>query len=296
MIMDYRVLQMNTTEEANNYIFRPTRELIMSTKTVYPPPIDLYSVAYTGKAAALDPEELFCIYNSDFPRKEKARSLSVSDIIAYTFPSGERLYLYCDSFGFDPVDFGENYHVYKAAEYLPRTATCEESVRLFYGNKDAVREVTVNVRLLRQGVRIVQEDSQKTVKLTLGEILKVLYVSEGGRRRIRSLEKIKTLQGMQNSGFEKATDYLTPGDPVDESIVAYFRGSSILAIDKPGYLQVETHHEGNASEENSQKPYFLTFAQKGLQWNYIGLCCCGETENQIPPQAINDLFLKIISQ
>lgn len=86
-----------------------------------------YSVAYTGKASALNPEELFCIYNDEFPRREKARSLSVSDIIEYTFPSGERLYLFCDSFGFDPVDFGDNYRVCKEAEYLPQSAKQTES-------------------------------------------------------------------------------------------------------------------------------------------------------------------------
>ena len=90
MIMDYRVLQMHATEDAKDYIFRPSRELILSAKTVYPPPLELYGAAYTGKASALDPEELYCIYNDDFPRREKARSLSVSDIIEYTFPSGER--------------------------------------------------------------------------------------------------------------------------------------------------------------------------------------------------------------
>lgn len=86
-----------------------------------------YSVAYTGKASAFNPEELFCIYNDEFPRREKARSLSVSDIIEYTFPSGERLYLFCDSFGFDPVDFGDNYRVCKEAEYLPQSAKQTES-------------------------------------------------------------------------------------------------------------------------------------------------------------------------
>ncbi|GEM_PF-4026130 len=41
MIMDYRVLQMHTTEDAKHHIFRPGQELIRSAKTVYPPPLEL---------------------------------------------------------------------------------------------------------------------------------------------------------------------------------------------------------------------------------------------------------------
>lgn len=295
MIMNYRILQMYATEDAKHYIFRPSRELILSSQTVYPPPLELYGVAYTGKASALDPEELFCIYNDDFPRKEKARSLSVSDIIKYTFPSGERLYLFCDSFGFDPIDFGENYRVCKEAEYLPQSAKQTESVRLFYGSKGDQREVTVNIPHLRHGIMSAQDGLQNNIKLTLGETLKALYVSENGRQRIRSMEKIKTVHGFQNSGFEEAADYLEPGDPVEESFMDFFRDSSVPEIDRPGYLQIAAS-EKNANERVCQSPCFLTFTQKDGRWIYMGFCRRNEYENRIQPQNANDLFLKIISQ
>ena len=295
MIMDYRVLQMHATEDAKDYIFRPSRELILSAKTVYPPPLELYGAAYTGKASALDPEELYCIYNDDFPRREKARSLSVSDIIEYTFPSGERLYLFCDSFGFDPVDFGENYRVCKEAEYLPRSAKQTESVRLFYGNKGEQREVMVNVPLLHQGVMRAQDGLQNHIELTLGETLKVLYVSENGCRRIRSMEEIKTIRGFQNSGFEEAADYLEPGDPIEESFIKYLRDSLVPEIDRLGYLQIAASEKAT-SEKDCQEPCFLTFIQKDGRWDYLGFCRRNEYENRIPPQNANDLFLKIINK
>ena len=295
MIMDYRILQMYATEDAKHYIFRPSRELILSSQTVYPPPLELYGVAYTGKASALDPEELFCMYNDEFPCREKARSLSVSDIIEYTFPSGERLYLFCDSFGFDPVDFGDNYQVCKEAEYLPQSAKQTESVRLFYGSKGDPREATVNVPLLRQGVMRAQDGLQNNVKLTLSEMLKSLYVSENGRRRIRSMEEVKTVHGFQNSGFEEAADYLEPGDPIEESFIKYLRDSLVPEIDRPGYLQIAASKKA-ASEMDCQWPCFLTFIQKDGRWYYVGFCRRNEYKNRIQPQNANDLFLKIISQ
>lgn len=91
--------------ETRNYIFRPSKKLIRSSGTANPPPLDLYNVAYTEKASTPNPEKLLQIYNSDFSRKEPASSLSVSNIIEYTFPSGKKPYFFCDYFGFDPVDF-----------------------------------------------------------------------------------------------------------------------------------------------------------------------------------------------
>lgn len=136
--------------------------------------------------------------------------------------------------------------------------------------------MTVNVPLLRQGIKSAQVGLQNNVIPTLVETLKALYVSEKGRQRICSMEEAKTVQGFQNSGFE-------------ESFTKYLRDSSAPEIDKPEYLQIAASEE-TANEMDGQEPCFLTVIQKDGRWDYMGLCRRNEYENRIPPPSVNELF------
>ena len=91
--MEYRILQLQHTEEGISYLFLPYRE-----KRV--PQRGLYNVVYTGtieKSGSVMQvlEKLFAKFNINHPADFRGHSLSVSDVIEL-----DGGYYYCDSFGF----------------------------------------------------------------------------------------------------------------------------------------------------------------------------------------------------
>ena len=65
-------------------------------------PAEVYRKVYDGDLAVNDPEHVFVIFNTAHPEGYAGRSMSVSDVVEFV---EEGAFYFCDSFGFDPVQF-----------------------------------------------------------------------------------------------------------------------------------------------------------------------------------------------
>ena len=183
-MLDFKLLQINMEKDSNHHAFFDSQSLLSLSKTVFPPPLELYDVVYTGKAAKINPEELWHIFNDDFPERFRGRSMSVSDVIEYTTPNNEKLYLFCDSAGFVPVDFGEKYRYRKMPEYIPGTGSHDDYVRFYYAEGEGERILNANVDFVLQGLRQGNCSSKGIDILTPSEILQIIFVSKRAKEKL----------------------------------------------------------------------------------------------------------------
>lgn len=108
--MNYKLYQIDLENDTERYAFMG-QEFLDELGLRFPPPRELYSLTYEGSCTDINPEELFYLLNVDHPADYRTRSLSVSDVIVYTWdgnelPCGGRqkphLASRRDRFGFDP--------------------------------------------------------------------------------------------------------------------------------------------------------------------------------------------------
>ena len=71
-------------------------------------PAELYEVVYDGDMDIKSLEEAFYIFNMAHPEDYTGRSMSISDVIKISFPSGESRFYFCDTCGFSEIEFNEN--------------------------------------------------------------------------------------------------------------------------------------------------------------------------------------------
>lgn len=109
MICSYKIYQIDLKHPgAEQLAFRPYSPCEGKSDAVSS---DAYDLVYSG-ALTCEPdwstsrilEQLFRVLNMEHPADYKARSLSVSDVVALPGDSGERFY-YCDMVGFREVTF-----------------------------------------------------------------------------------------------------------------------------------------------------------------------------------------------
>lgn len=180
--MDFRILQINIERDTAHHAFFGSEQLLALSKTVFPPPKELYEVAYCGKATKLKPNELWRIFNRDYPKRYRGRSMSISDVIEYTLPNNEKFYLFVDDIGFTPIDFGEEYSYSRLPEYIPGTGNYDDYVKFFYCSEKGERVVTVNVDAVLNGSRQGTCSEKGIVILTLSEVLRTIFVSKREKR------------------------------------------------------------------------------------------------------------------
>lgn len=66
---------------------------------------EIYDKVFEGEVNCENLEEVYEMFNVNHPRGYKGRSLSVSDVIELIGADGESTYHFCDSIGFEKVDF-----------------------------------------------------------------------------------------------------------------------------------------------------------------------------------------------
>lgn len=71
-------------------------------------PAYIYQHVYQAECETDDPEEIFKQFNLFHPADYRARSLSVSDIVAFEKGPEDRNFYFCDTFGFRKIDFDRN--------------------------------------------------------------------------------------------------------------------------------------------------------------------------------------------
>lgn len=169
----YDILQIALREDQPEgivYTFSNSDYLIANSELSFPPPEALYENVYTDQQEKIAPEDIFRKFNLEHPHDYKGRSLSVGDVIRYHLPNGQSLHLFCDSFGFIAIDFGDKYKVAAAPEYSPESESQRETVVFRYENGDNTRCVTVDVPLLWEGKSVACNFEGQAVELTVAEI------------------------------------------------------------------------------------------------------------------------------
>ena len=102
--MKIQIYQVNTGRDRNRVAFQSYENLERFQGF---PEIDskIYDRVYEGEVSTDNLEEVYRIFNLDHPEGYKGRSLSVSDIVEVVDENGESTFHFCDSIGFQQVDF-----------------------------------------------------------------------------------------------------------------------------------------------------------------------------------------------
>lgn len=81
-------------------------------------------------------------------------------------------------------------------------------------------------------------------------------------------------------GTQNFTDYVQPGDEVDEAMVDYFRDLLPPRSMQSGYLQVGEPYSHIVDTDGKWKATYSTFAMEDGHWIYKGCCIAGGTEDR----------------
>ena len=106
--MNVRIYQINMKRDANNVAFMNYESL---PKFQGSSEIDssLYDKVFEGEVNCFTLEKLYEIFNLEHPAGYKGRSMSVSDVVEIIDGNtGKSYFHFCDSFGFQKVDFDES--------------------------------------------------------------------------------------------------------------------------------------------------------------------------------------------
>lgn len=102
--MNIRIYQVNMSRDVNNVGFASYANLEKWQGTSA---IDstIYDKVFSGEVKCKTLEDVYVKFNQHHPRGYKARSLSVSDIVEIIDKDGNSQFYFCDSVGFEKVDF-----------------------------------------------------------------------------------------------------------------------------------------------------------------------------------------------
>ena len=68
-------------------------------------PSEIYEMVYQGNLDVQTPEEVFEIFNLNPPEGYKSRSMSVADVVEFTYSPEHSDFFFCNTIGFTKVDF-----------------------------------------------------------------------------------------------------------------------------------------------------------------------------------------------
>lgn len=184
-MIKYSILQIDLKRDPQHYGFFGSRFALERNDVLFPPPEDIYDAVYHGEQDTLDPEDIYRLLNLNHPSDYKARSLSVSDIIQYHLPNGQKLNLFCDNIGFKAVDFGEDFKIAKEAEYHPASDGSSGTITLFYNKNLTERAVFIKISNILSKRMVGMDDYGAEVVLTPGEVytsLQTYYLKDPSAR------------------------------------------------------------------------------------------------------------------
>lgn len=118
--MKITIYQIVPDLDHNHLMFRDLRFIKKASGNRIP--AELYKSVYHGNLAVESPEDVFYIFNVAHPEGYTGRSVSVSDVVKFYAPSGGSRFYFCDTIGFQEIEFDEG----KAAL---STANHDEGIR-----------------------------------------------------------------------------------------------------------------------------------------------------------------------
>ena len=284
--MNFKLYQIDMKTDNAKHAFIG-KDMAEKLEMSFPPPRELYALAYEGICEKIDPEGLFTQLNLYHPSDYRTRSLSVSDVIVYDI-DGKDLPLFCNSFGFLPIRFTEN----ETGEIKTSFVTTE--IGSYVLLQDGDNELKVDIESFLSHLLTFPNQHKNPVKLNPGQIYAVLQCFIHESNLCRNFGNHKTVNEWPTSGMPNFDWYAKPGDIVDEAIYENFLNILPPAAMSYGYLQVGEALDHIPDGNGNWKPTFMTFAQEDKEWHYIGHCFLRETENKWKPMGFYEHLKKLL--
>lgn len=285
-MMNYKLYQIKCNEDTMRYCFSDKEELLHFGMT-FPPPRELYSLAYQGSCEGFSLNQIWYDLNQNHPADYKARSLSKSDVLVYELPGGQELALFCDSIDFLAIRFKDNETADIVTEFVPRELHDEILLTENGGT------IHIGVEAFLGHLKVFKGPDGKAVKLDPTQIYAALlcFYNESAKYRYKKdKDALHTLEEWTASGMPGFDWYAKPGDLVDEEIYMNFLNILPPAKQTYGYLQV-----GEATDHIGGKPTYLTFTEaENGNWRYRGHCFYGESENRKQFKTFEQHFIELL--
>lgn len=172
-------------------------------------PSHLYEQVFCGEVEANYLEIVFAIFNTNFPKDYRGRSMSVSDVLEVMENPQESKFYYCDSVGFKEVEFDKN-------KTIP---TQKDVYALAYSV--ILRQITAIVLSKYPNARWIWEEPNAKERIEKGEELHILLNSAGGYKRatvvITNLQVTDILFGALPAEPSDHTEDDEDDEPMDEN-------------------------------------------------------------------------------
>lgn len=106
-------------------------------------PAQFYETIYTGDIDAESLEDVFRIFNVEFPKDYRGRSLSVSDVVEVIDSPEESRFYYCDTIGFKEVEFNKDKAMLTIVNHdFQRVLEIRHNIRIFFIGNDGLEDDT----------------------------------------------------------------------------------------------------------------------------------------------------------
>ncbi len=121
--MDIKIYQINLGRDQNRVAFQSLDglERFQGSSEIES---EIYDRVFAGEINCENLEDVYRMFNLEHPAGYKGRSLSVSDVVEVIGTDGESTFHYCDSIGFQKVDF-EPYLTETLKEEKIKVVLCE---------------------------------------------------------------------------------------------------------------------------------------------------------------------------
>lgn len=121
--MDIKIYQINLGRDQNRVAFQSLDglERFQGSSEIES---EIYDRVFEGEINCENLEDVYRMFNLEHPAGYKGRSLSVSDVVEVISTDGESTFHYCDSIGFQKVDF-EPYLTETLKEEKIKVVLCE---------------------------------------------------------------------------------------------------------------------------------------------------------------------------
>ena len=114
-------------------------------------PAHLYESVYSGEFDTERLEDIFYIFNQDFPDDYRGRSMSVSDVLEVIKSPTESVFYYCDSVGYKEIEFDKQKAMLQIQNHdFQNTLIIKENLRIFFISNNGLEDHTCSKIVLRR--------------------------------------------------------------------------------------------------------------------------------------------------
>lgn len=105
-------------------------------------PAHLYESVYSGEFDAEHLDDIFCIFNNNFPDDYRGRSMSVSDVVEVIKSQTESVFYYCDSpFGYPEIEFDKRKAMLQIQNHdFQNTLIIKQNMRIFFVGENGLED------------------------------------------------------------------------------------------------------------------------------------------------------------